>query len=153
MQRLTCALFLTVTLGAAACGPANPPPSGPPVAGNECAAEQCGPAPGMPTYACDDGTMGGPTGKCVMGEGGQCGWEITECKKSCVKGGCSQTLCIEEGEDVMTTCEWRPEYACYQNAQCERQSDGGCGWTQTQELAACIASPPPPPTDADQPPQ
>ena len=152
MQRLTCALFLAVTFGAAACGPANPPPGGP-VAGSECAPEQCGPAPGMPTYQCDDGTMGGPTGKCMMGESGQCGWEITECKKTCTKGGCSGTLCIEEGEDVVTTCEWRPEYACYQNATCERQSDGACGWTQTQELQACIASPPPPPADQAQPPQ
>jgi hypothetical protein len=153
MQRLTYALFLAVSLGAAACGPANPPPSGPPVAGNECAADACGPAPGMPTYQCDDGTMGGPTGKCLMGASGQCGWEIAECRKACVKGGCSQTLCIEEGEDVMTTCEWRDEYACYQTASCERQADGACGWTDTPDLQACLASPPPTPTGTDQPPQ
>jgi hypothetical protein len=99
----------------------------------------------MPTYACDDGTMGGPTGRCIVGEGGQCGWEIAECKKGCARGGCSGTLCVEEGEDVMTTCEWRPEYACYDAAACERQADGACGWTQTDELAACLASPPPAP--------
>ena len=143
MQKLLILAVLTFV----ACGPANPPPSGPPTAGNECSPDSCGPAPGAPTYQCDDGTAGGPTGKCVMQENGQCGWEINECKKGCVKGGCSGTACIEEGQDMMTTCEWRPEYACYQTATCERQSDGACGWTQTQELAACIASPPPPPAD------
>lgn len=129
----------------AACGPANPPPAPGPVVGGECDPTQCGPAPGMPTYQCDDGTAGGPTGRCIITESGTCGWEINECRKACAKGGCSGSLCIEEGQDVVTTCEWRPEYACYQNAQCERQSDGQCGWTQTQELAACLASPPPPP--------
>lgn len=61
---------------------------------------------------------------------------------ACVKGGCSGTLCVEEGEDAITTCEWRPEYACYQTATCERQADGACGWTPTPELTACLESPP-----------
>jgi len=68
--------------------------------------------------------------------------------KACVKGGCSGTMCTEEGQDMMTTCEWRDEYACYQTATCERQADGACGWTQTDELTACLASPPPPPDGA-----
>jgi eight-cysteine-cluster-containing protein len=61
----------------------------------------------------------------------------------CIRTGCSGTVCAEPGDEVMTTCEWRPEYACYQDARCERQADGACGWTQTPELAACLASPPP----------
>ena len=60
-------------------------------------------------------------------------------------GGCSGTLCVEPGEDAITTCEFRPEYACYRSAECARQSDGACGWTQTPELAACLANPPPQP--------
>jgi eight-cysteine-cluster-containing protein len=61
----------------------------------------------------------------------------------CIKTGCSGTVCAEPGKDVMTTCEYKPEYACYQNATCARQAGGACGWTQTPELTACLKSPPP----------
>jgi hypothetical protein len=44
---------------------------------------------------------------------------------------------------MVTTCEFRPEYACYRDATCERQADGTCGWTETPELTACLANPPP----------
>ena len=60
----------------------------------------------------------------------------------CVKTGCSGTVCVEPGNEVVTTCEMKPEYACYQNAKCERQADGKCGWTQSPELTKCLASPP-----------
>lgn len=62
----------------------------------------------------------------------------------CVRAGCSQQLCVEAGEasDIVTTCEYRAEYACYRTATCERQSDGKCGWTQTSELRRCLANPP-----------
>ena len=61
----------------------------------------------------------------------------------CKIGGCSSTVCSEaSGEDMMTTCEFKPEYACYRSATCEKQADGACGWTQTPELAACLADPP-----------
>ena len=60
----------------------------------------------------------------------------------CKPGGCSGTVCSDQ-EGLMTTCEFKPEYACYGSATCARQSDGQCGWTQTPELTACLASPPP----------
>jgi hypothetical protein len=66
-------------------------------------------------------------------------------KVTCVKTGCSATVCTEAGKEVVTTCEFKAEYACYQNAACEAQSDGKCGWTQTDALKACLASPPPAP--------
>lgn len=69
--------------------------------------------------------------------------ETTPTTAECVKGGCSGTVCTEPDNQVMTTCEYRAEYACYENATCERQPDGKCGWTQTSELTACLASPPP----------
>jgi hypothetical protein len=62
---------------------------------------------------------------------------------ACIKSGCCGTVCVEPGKEVVTTCEYRPEYACYQKATCEKQADGNCGWTQTAELTACLASPPP----------
>lgn len=61
------------------------------------------------------------------------GTELTECRPT----GCSNHICSDE--DVITTCEYLPEYACYQNARCERQKNGECGWTPTEELNACIA--------------
>lgn len=61
-------------------------------------------------------------------------------KAGCKRTGCSGQVCSDE--DVMTTCEYRPEYACYRRARCERQTNGKCGWTQTPELSACLRNPP-----------
>lgn len=55
----------------------------------------------------------------------------------CFVGGCSGQICSDQ-EGVISTCEFRPEYACYQTATCARQADGQCGWTETPELAACL---------------
>ena len=56
--------------------------------------------------------------------------------KPCFRSGCSNQVCADH--NVITTCEWRPEYECYQKAKCERQTDGNCGFTQTPELKACL---------------
>jgi hypothetical protein len=58
--------------------------------------------------------------------------------KPCIKTGCSSQICSDH--TVMSTCEWRDEYACYQTAACERQADGNCGFTRTRELTACLAA-------------
>lgn len=62
---------------------------------------------------------------------------------ACVKSGCSGTVCTEPGNEMMTTCEFKAEYACYRTATCERQPDGKCGWTENAELTACLENPPP----------
>jgi hypothetical protein len=62
----------------------------------------------------------------------------TAAMKPCIKTGCSSQVCSDH--TVMTTCEWRDEYACYQKAACERQADGNCGFTRTRELTACLAA-------------
>ena len=77
------------------------------------------------------GETGAGTGTASTGGGGDC-----------IKTGCSGTVCAEAGNDVITTCEFKPEYACYQQATCEKQVDGKCGWTQTDALKACLANPP-----------
>ncbi len=61
----------------------------------------------------------------------------------CAVAGCSGQLCVsaEEAGDIVTTCEYRAEYACYKEASCEPQADGKCGWTQTPELQRCLANP------------
>ena len=65
-------------------------------------------------------------------------------KGGCAVGGCSGQLCgeAEDTDDLVSTCEFRPEYACYQRfGTCERQVNGVCGWTDTFELASCLHSP------------
>ena len=54
----------------------------------------------------------------------------------CLITGCSGQVCADH--DVITTCEYRPEFACYENAVCERQADGPCGWTLTAALGRCL---------------
>ncbi len=62
----------------------------------------------------------------------------------CAVAGCSGQLCVSAGEaeGIITTCEFKAEYACYREASCEPQADGKCGWTQTAELKRCLANPP-----------
>jgi len=60
---------------------------------------------------------------------------------ACYRGGCSGQVCSDQS-GVITTCEYRPEYACYANARCERQADGRCGWTKTAQLQSCLQNPP-----------
>jgi hypothetical protein len=57
---------------------------------------------------------------------------------ACITSGCSGQVCADHS--VITTCDWRPEYACYHSATCERQADGACGWTSTPALTTCIAN-------------
>lgn len=70
----------------------------------------------------------------------------------CAVAGCSGELCVSAAEagDIMTTCQYRAEYACYQEASCEPQADGACGWTETPELNRCLANPPSLEVDAQQ---
>ena len=60
----------------------------------------------------------------------------------CKIAGCSAHLCVEESADGVSTCEWREQYACYKGAECKRQTNGQCGWTQTSSLQACIRNNP-----------
>jgi hypothetical protein len=57
----------------------------------------------------------------------------------CFRGGCSNQLCSDQ-PGLGSTCEWRAEYACYQQAACERQPNGTCGHTPSATLTACLAN-------------
>jgi heat shock protein HslJ len=59
----------------------------------------------------------------------------------CYIGGCSGQLCSDE-PGMVSTCEYREEYACYKTATCERQSNGQCGWTKTAEFSLCLEGKP-----------
>lgn len=67
---------------------------------------------------------------------GQIGGPPPTGTKRCFKTGCSSHVCSDE--NVITTCEYRDEYACYQKAICERQKNGECGFTMTPELRSCL---------------
>ncbi len=60
---------------------------------------------------------------------------------NCVIGGCNMQLCLEQSDvkNTVTSCEYRPAYACYQRAICERNSQSGrCGWRIDNTLATCL---------------
>ena len=59
---------------------------------------------------------------------------------ACVVGGCSGELCGDQPQ--VSPCIWHDAFVCYRDATCARQADGACGWTQTAELTACLASHP-----------
>lgn len=56
----------------------------------------------------------------------------------CRATGCSGQICSDE--EIVTTCEYKDEYACYKTAKCERQEDGKCGWTPTEDLVSCLGT-------------
>jgi len=59
--------------------------------------------------------------------------------KECFVGGCSSQLCTSD-PDIVSDCMYREEYACYQEATCEVQTTGECGWTMTEELNECLVA-------------
>ncbi|OGG08958.1 hypothetical protein A2154_00935 [Candidatus Gottesmanbacteria bacterium RBG_16_43_7] len=72
---------------------------------------------------------------------------IIQLPAECQIGGCSGQLCYDPATDPgMTTCQWQDEYACYKNAICQRQADGKCSWTQTDQLKSCLGGIKPSPT-------
>ena len=58
---------------------------------------------------------------------------------ACFTGGCSGQICSDK-EGVMSSCEFRESYACYQTATCERQASGSCGWTKSAKLDMCLST-------------
>ncbi|MBN8531425.1 MAG: hypothetical protein J0L97_06140 [Alphaproteobacteria bacterium] len=65
---------------------------------------------------------------------------------ACIPSGCSGQLCVSDkdgdGGGVVSTCEWRDEYGCYQKfGECTLQKDGKCGWKPTAKLKECLKNP------------
>lgn len=80
-------------------------------------------------------TLCAPNTTCVdKPTGAEC---VPNAQPACQKTGCSAQICADHS--VITTCELRPEYACYQSATCARQANGQCGWTPSAALTACLA--------------
>lgn len=105
-------------------------------------------------YTCNDGG-GTKNGTCVpdvtcanvrCASGTHCedaaGTQTAQCvanvQTACRKTGCSGQLCADR--DMITTCEMRPEYACFRAATCERGADGQCGFRKTADLTSCLSN-------------
>jgi hypothetical protein len=112
-------------VAAGACGVVTGEPIQPPAPAQTCDAGACGPAPAQPMYACADGTLAGPTGRCILNQDGTCGWEIVACPSDGSTGPptCSTTDC---GPRPLV-----PDQSCdgggTSGEVCESM-DGGCGW-------------------------
>lgn len=101
--------------------------------GLECA-YQC-PDPNADPNSCNLGIN--PSGTCVATTPvvGACTSDA-----DCVTDGCSGQLCRAASDaPIFTTCDYRPEYACYKapTTACGCNS-GVCGWAQTAALAQCL---------------
>ena len=104
MERIALATFLALL---AACG-------GPAALGEgmsqkpPCPPEACGPVLGMPNWTCSDGSLGGPTGRCLALPQGGCGWEVRWCQGSACAGvaglACpAGQVCVDDPRDA---CVW-----------------------------------------------
>ena len=81
--------------------------------------------------------------KCQLNNKGRCEFAHSvksiaclENAKLCKKTGCSSHICSDSG--VITTCEFKPKYACYRNQKCIVNSNGQCGWNNEILLAKCL---------------
>lgn len=59
---------------------------------------------------------------------------------NCLVGGCNSELCYDpDSGNGISICVWKPEYICYQSANCGPYGPGGdCEWEETSELLACL---------------
>jgi hypothetical protein len=102
-----------------------PPDSPTPFVGCDdlaCTPEECGPGLGAPTYMCEDGSIGGNTGRCFRTEAGFCTWEFRECPTTeCTLEECGPA-------------PGAPNFMCADGSwggpgPCERNEEGVCGYT------------------------
>ncbi|MGE0792033.1 MAG: hypothetical protein AB7S26_40540 [Sandaracinaceae bacterium] len=106
----------------------------PPPTPAECPVADCGPALGLPAYECDDGSIGGNTGRCLRLSDGSCGWEVRDCPSG---GACSADEC---GPAPLSPAYMCPDGSWGGNiGVCERNADGACGWI----FRDCPTDPPP----------
>ncbi|MBK8253850.1 MAG: hypothetical protein IPK82_14445 [Polyangiaceae bacterium] len=63
-------------------------------AAQECDPVECGPQPGAPAFECEDGSIGGNTGRCIQSDEGMCYWEFRDCpvNQLCDESECGPPL-------------------------------------------------------------
>ena len=73
-----------------------------------------------------------------IGPGGSASGDGCSSDNDCTRGGCSGTICQSRSEEpVISTCEWLPEYACYQQITCGCVK-GSCVWEKTKAFDQCV---------------
>jgi hypothetical protein len=105
-----------------------------------CDVAKCGPQLGLPNGMCPDGSISGPTGRCLLNADGSCGWEIKECPPTGCYGICVPDV-PQSGCQVDTDCPMGQ--AC--NVQCREWAcvPGGTGMgTPTTDPATGMTAPP-----------
>ncbi|MGB0592120.1 MAG: hypothetical protein ACPGU1_20750 [Myxococcota bacterium] len=82
---------------------------------------------------CDDGQVVAAKNGCYeCVDPDTCGAPQAEC----VVSGCSGQICAPEMQ--ISTCEWKPEYACLSLTTCGASADGICGWDMNDAYLACL---------------
>jgi len=89
-----------------------------------CAPAQCGPGLGIPNYLCPDGvTLAGPSGRCLRGTNGGCGWEVV----ACATKACASSSECSVGEYCTTsTGVCNPAPGCGAGRACIQLCYGTC---------------------------
>ena len=96
-------------LGAQGCDPAIVP-----IGDDTCDPSRCGDVLGLPILSCEDGSIGGNTGRCLpSADGTRCSWELRECPVT----SCTSAMCGTPPVAIPPS-----------RISCERDHDGLCAW-------------------------
>lgn len=98
-------------------------------ANGQCQPDDCGPAPGTPSWTCEDGSPGGFTGRCLRDQNGGCGWEIVWCARACEPAECGPVP--SNGPIVCANG------LSLDPPRCVRGSDGVCAWEEQHCPVSC----------------
>ena len=82
-----------------------------------CDDAMCGTPLDFPQYRCEDGTLGGPTGRCVRQRDNSCRWEVRNCTRACREEDCPR-------QRPMNTCTT----GMTATSVCRRATSGRCSW-------------------------
>lgn len=115
-----------------------------PAPGDACEESLCGVRPRSVTLICEDGSLGGNTGRCLRGADLSCGWEMRACPTPVTCGGragnpCTATQFCDFPDTAMCgyadatgVCRVRPEL-------CTTEYAPVCGCNATTYSNACAA--------------
>ncbi len=119
---------------------------------------KCGPMLGLANSRCSDGSLNGPTGRCLKRKDGSCGWEVRSCTNNTKPGdACTKSECGPQPLGANYICtdgsKGGPTGKCLRNAKnkcswevrsCRRKGDSGsakCGDGICQNTATYRESP------------
>jgi len=108
-----------------------------------CPDGACGPQLGIPNTLCPDGTVAGPTGRCLQNPDGTCGWEIISCPDPSICGGGSPCIAPLEWCSLSGRCtDARCLSCCMFGTACTTAADCGGPACVTCPSGATVCSDP-----------